>query len=366
MQSIYRLEDLRRDWQVRCAPRIEAAVHGTEAELFGLLAAKGETPESRLAQASAAAEREAQAVAGRLLADCPDWLRERKLWPDESPGDWVGRELEAALQHLPAVPLYLPPLAPVMPTRSWVIAAAVGALAGMALMTPFSLLLFGQRELGLGVGGTLGAAALVGLVGALARSPEVRSVVAQVLALSAAGTLLGGIWAYWRKGSTGWLRGSLGLGAASLLLLLTRPRMESTIDRLQLRKTLQAHLEHAADLVLAWCWAHPGRVPAELPPPPAQAALPGAVYDALSELYTDLAAGESPEGLQEMVEVLFQRFEDHGYVWSAVRAGTPFDEAMRGQYEVLGRVASGQPVRTRRATLRVGEKVERKGELRRA
>ena len=65
-------------------------------------------------------------------------------------------------------------------------------------------------------------------------------------------------------------------------------------------------------------------------------------------------------------QVLFQRFEDHGYVWSAVRAGTPFDEAMREQFEVLGRVASGQPVRTRRASLRVGEKVERKGELRRA
>jgi hypothetical protein len=366
MQPIYRLEDLRSDWQDRCAARIEEAARAAEGELSGLLTADGEALEVRLARASEAAEREARAAAGRLLADCPDWLRERKLWPDESPGDWVDRELEAALQHLPPVPLGLPPPALVMPTRSWVIAAAVGALAGMALMTPFSLLLFGQSELGLGLGGIFGAAALVALVGALARSPQARSIVAQLLVPSAAGTLLGGIWAYWRKGSTGWLRGSLGLGAAALLLLLTRPRMESGVDPVQLRKTLKAHLEHAADLVLAWCWAHPGRVPAGPPPKPRPDPLPGAVCDALSELYTDLAAGESPEGLRQMVEVLFQRFEDHGYVWSAVRAGMPFDEAMREEYEVLGRVASGQPVRTRRAPLRVGGKVERKGELRRA
>jgi hypothetical protein len=364
MQAIYRLEDLRGDWQARCAPCIKEAVHAAETQLSGLLADDGEAPEVRISRSLVTAEQEARAAAARLQADCPEWLRERKLWPDESPGDWVARELEAALQHLPPVPLYLPPPAPVMPTRSWAIAAAVGALAGMALMTPFSLLLFGQRELGLGVGSILGAAALVALVGALARSPQVRSVVAQVLALSTAGTLLGGIWAYWRKGSTGWLRGSAGLGAASLLLLLTRPRMQSAVDPLQLRKALKAHLEHAADLVLAWCWAHPVRVPAEPPAPAAGATLPGPVCDTLAELYTDLEGGCSPADLRKMVKVLFQQFADHGYVWTAVRAGTPFEEAMREQFDVLGGPAPGEPVRTRRASLRVGEKVERKGELR--
>jgi hypothetical protein len=365
MQTTYRLEDLRGDWQASRAPHLQQTVQTLETELSRLLAAEGETPEVRLARASLAAEREARDAAGRLATDCVGWLHERKLWADESPGEWVGRELDAALQHLPPLPLYLPPPTPVMPTRSWVVAAAVGALAGMALLTPFSLLLFGERDLGLGVGGILGAAALVGLVGALAHSPSVRSVVAQVLTLAAAGSLLGGVWAYWRKGSTGWLRGSLGLGAAALLLLLTRPKMRSAVDPVQLRKTLLAHLEHTADLVLAWCWAHPARVPAEPPAPPAKAALPGAVCDALAELYTDLAADSPPEALREMVEVLFQQFEAQGYVWTAVQAGTPFEEVMRERFEVLGRPAPGQPVRTRRAALCVGDKVERKGELRR-
>jgi hypothetical protein len=251
-----------------------------------------------------------------------------------------------------------------MPTRSWVVTAGVGALLGMALLTPVSLLLFGQREVGLGLGSILGAAALVALVGTLARNPNVRSVVAQILGLSAAGTLLGGLWAYWRKGSTGWLRGSLGLGAASLLLLLTRPKMESAVDPVQLRKTLQAHLEHVADLVLAWCWAHPDRVPARPDVTPASTALPGAVCDTLAELYTDLQADGSPTDLRKMVKVLFQQFADHGYLWTAIPPGTPFEEAMREQFDVLGGPSPGDPVRTRRAALQTNGKVERKGELR--
>jgi hypothetical protein len=65
-----------------------------------------------------------------------------------------------------------------------------------------------------------------------------------------------------------------------------------------------------------------------------------------------------------MFKVLFRQYADHAYLWTTIPPGTPFDEAMREQFDVLGAPSPGDPVRTRRASLQINGKVERKGELR--
>src|SRR5205823_2997838 len=127
------------------------------------------------------------------------------------------------------------------------------------------------------------------------------------------------------------------------------------------------HLGHVADLVLAWCWAHPGRLPAAPQAPPEQSPrLPALFCAALADLRHQLASGGTPADLRDSVEEVLQRFEEGGYEWKAIAANTPFDEAMKEDFDTFGVIAPGQPVSTRRAALRHRGELVRKGELRRA
>ena len=108
MQPIYRLEDLRSDWQDRCAARIEEAARAAEGELSGLLTADGEALEVRLARASEAAEREARGEAWALLRLLPERHRQvlvRRYGMGGGPpqshkevGDWLGVKEERSRQ----------------------------------------------------------------------------------------------------------------------------------------------------------------------------------------------------------------------------------------------------------------------------
>jgi hypothetical protein len=307
-----------------------------------------------------------------LLPQCLTWLREAKVWPDSAALDeFVLRELVAALQQLPALELSLPEATPRLPVWSSAVAAGGGALLGMLLLTPLALLLVGQRDIGLCVGGILGSAALVTLVGLLAGAPQIRAAVSSVLLVSGTGSLVGGVWAYWRNQSTGWLRGSLGVLGTGFVVFLARPRLvwPARAEYLQrVRGQLVTHLGHVADLVLAWCWSHPGRLPAGPQGEKEPAAhLSGQVWASLADLRTQLACADGAvDDLHDSVEELLQRFEDDGYEWKAIPAHTPFAEAMKEDFETVGLIGPGQPVRMRRAALRYRGQLLRKGELRRA
>jgi hypothetical protein len=86
----------------------------------------------------------------------------------------------------------------------------------------------------------------------------------------------------------------------------------------------------------------------------------------LADLHAQLKPGSStPEDLRDSVEALFQRFEEDGYKWKAIAADAPFDEAMTEDFETIGVITPGQPVRTRRPAIRYRGQLVRKGELRR-
>lgn len=365
MASSVRLEDLRTEWQSRCAALVRESAGVAAAKVIALPPAAGESAEARAARAAGVIEATSREAADRMAHDLRGWLSEKGLWPDQSPAGWLENDLRAASQHLPGAPLPDAVVELRLPTRSWVIAGGVGAVVGMILATPLSLLLLGQREVGLGLGGVLGAVGFVALVGWLADQPKVRKVLGAALAVSAGATLIGGVWSMLRGGSDDLVKGSLGLGLAAAVVWLTRPRMSSGMDAAAVDRLTRLHLERVADLVLAWGWAHPHRQPPEAVAATGADKLPGNGRDALAELYTDWQAGSTADNLKELVEVLFQQLRTDGYRWEVVPPGTPFSDDLLERFEVVGRVTAGQPVRTRRAALWDGDAVSKKGELRR-
>jgi hypothetical protein len=366
MTSAVRLEDLRTSWQARCSGVVGKCAEAAAAKVVAQSNTADESADVRAARTLGVIEVTTREAAEQMAGDLSGWLGGQGLWPDKSPTGWLENDLRAAARHLPAAALPGPVVDLRLPTRSWVIAAGVGAVVGMILATPLSLLLLGQREVGIGLGGLLGAVGLVALVGWLADRPKVRRVLGGALAVSAGGTLIGGIWSLSRGGSDDLLKGSFGLGLAASVVWLTRPRMTTGLDAASVSRAVRAHLEHVADLVLAWGWAHPCRQPPETVAAAVADKLPGNGQSALAELYTDWQAGCTADNLKEMVEVLFQQLRTDGYRWEVVPHGTPFGEDMLERFEVVGRVTAGQPVRTRRAALWVGDEVSKKGELRRA
>jgi hypothetical protein len=262
---VERLEDAHRDWWSVCAKGIEECVHDEVLHLSGRLPdpVGPVTPvmAAHLADVNRCLREWSEKT---LLSQCLAWMRETKRWPDSVSGDGCAHsELTAALQNLPSFEMPVPEPTFQVPAWSSAVAAASGAFLGMLLLTPLTLLLLGQRETGLFAGGIIGSASLVALVGILAKTPRVRAALAFALPLAAAGSLLGGLWSYWRGNSTSWLRASLGLLATGFVILLSRPQPKWPAREeflKHIRKQIHLHLREVAELVLAWCWAHPARL----------------------------------------------------------------------------------------------------------
>lgn len=370
-----RLEDLRPEWQTSCAPLIQECVDGIATRVTGMLATPVEKARAEYDSEFALLVQQLvrEWADRRLLPHCLRFLREGNLWPNtESSDALVCAEMTAGLQKMPGFLCKLPASEPAVPLRSWTIAAGLGALAGMIPGALLSWALTERREAGLVIGAVMGAIGLVTLVGVLAESPGVRTALTYALTVSTAGTLFGGVRAYWKQESTsGWLKGGLGLIAAWFVVFLARPRLnaparEKVVE--QLRHDVASHLRHVADLVLSWCWAHPERLPRTKTAATSTEAeaLPGPVSRCLGNIYTRLmSANGEKDGLQDAVEELMQRFEDAGFEWKLVPDGTPFDEAMKRDFETFTRIEPGQPVRTRRPALRLDGRLVQKGELQR-
>jgi hypothetical protein len=300
-----RLEDLRTPWQAACGPAIdEAASRIAEQATNRLAPSSDEAASPTPPELSPAVDPLVRDWAeGVLLPTCLRWLKDTNRWPGDDRRDdaVVHDEMAAALQHLPTFPGSIPPPSLTLPLRAWAMAAAIGAGTGMLLLTPVSLVLLGQREIGLFAGGIAGATTLVVVLGILAGTPAVRSALGTALTVSSAGSLLAALVSHWRsRPGVGWFRAALVTLASAFVTLLARPRVER-LRRVDLVRELQhrlpGHLRHVADLVLSWCWVHPAResgAQSSSPPFPAPQ-IPSGVCLALAELHRALAtaAGRS-------------------------------------------------------------------------
>jgi hypothetical protein len=274
-----------------------------------------------------------------------DWLRDRQDWEGEVSGSRVLHELAGIREGLapfePALPV---PDVRVEPT-AWILPAAAGAAIGALALTPLSLLLLNSREVGLFAGGVLGAAGLVGLIALLLSRPGLAS------GLKWAGRVgvPVALWAGVRGRPIGWLRAAGSTLGAWFLLGTVRPRAAlptraEVLDPLdpQVRRLLI----HDADLVLAWCWAHPDRLGRRDGPPGDEVPpLAGAVFRALRDVRAVVRDPASTrDDFADAAEALLQRLEDVGYRWIEVERGTPYDESMESCFRKFAMIAIGQPV----------------------
>ncbi len=286
-----------------------------------------------------------------VMPACLAWLREKGYWGQgESRETRAINEIAGALDALTPFTPKLPVPVATIKNYSWAIPSAAGAVIGAVALAPLTLLLFNSREIGLFLGGVLGAAGLVALVGLLASRPDIAGGLETGLKWFGFLAVPIGLWRGVRGRPLGWLRAA-GYTLASWLLLGTvRPRVvrPSRAEVLAaLDEQVRGLLVHDADLVLSWLWAYPGRLEAAESVAAGPEVLSASICDALGTLRTTLD-GASPrtEDLSDAAEALLQRVQEEGYEWKSVARGTPYEMAMAATFSKFGMIDVGQPVET--------------------
>jgi hypothetical protein len=370
MTGMHRFEDLLPDWRKAYAERVAAAAAVVAKEAATGLPVPVDLGHARRAALSAVvSDAAARFAVDELLPAVLGWLAERQLGPPEAVVHRVRVEAATALrQRLPTFDAQLPLPASRIPFFSWAVAAVGGAVLGCLALTPLSLLLLGQREPGLMVGGPAGAGLTVGLLAWLSQRPKILDALQKVVGAAGVIAALGGVVQVFRQRSFGTLKTAAWIAGAWLVLLTARPRLVApTRDECQesLRPQVERFLAHAADLVLALCWSHPDRNEAAPVSPKDAAGLPEALADALGVLQAvsdDEAA--SDKHLRGAVRAVLQRARVEGYEWQTVPAGTPYEAALEDRFECFDSVEVGQAVETLEPALLRRGKLIKPGMLR--
>lgn len=293
---------------------------------------------------------------------CLEWLGTDPLGVssnvrlNETDKAYIVNQVNLSLENLPEIQLFAPQShAHISPSR-WALTASLGAFLGMLLLAPISNILFGQRLFGLFTGGLLGSATLVLIFSSIASHPA----------------LLGnngepkksGLMALFRPLAS--IRSSLTQFLLSPKLAWVNASFKSTFEP-QIKSVLTQRLQY----VLASCWfeIHQTQTRAKQAQKQDESRsepLPGAVYQALADLYLDFKQTNQSqsEHFLDAIDVLFQRFEDSRYQWVFVDAGTLLTREVQAQFDTLGVIPENTPVKTRRPALVIDGKVIFKGELR--
>ncbi len=300
-----------------------------------------------------------------LVPFCARWLSARLASGNEASSVSVPLEpSHLRLRDLPPPPTLCTAVDEwSVPGSSWALAAALGAAAGMLAGAPLSLLVLGGRELGLFLGALAGSAAAVALLAKLSQSPGLRRwVVVASTASTAAATVhgcLGG-----RRSA--WWRTTFLAAASTLLACLATPRPTRTrqIANLQEQERhLRRHLEHLADLILAWTWAtvassSAGDAEASVDESPRLGKLS---LLGLAELYQERWLDrDRPDVLAGLIDEFFDLLQVDGLAFVAVSAGG-YEPAWREQFQ--GLFTAGRRVRQRRPAALYRGRLVLKGEL---
>ena len=299
-----------------------------------------------------------------VLPACLEWLREKGFWTgDEARENRALNEIAGALDELTPFTVKLPVPVASVKNIAWIIPSAAGAAIGSIALAPLTLLLFNSREIGLFAGGVLGAAGLIALVSLLASRPDIAGGLETGLKWVGFIAVPLGFWRGLRGRPLGWLRAGAYTLASWLLLGTVRPRvvMPGRAEVLAaLDDPIRTLLHHDADLLLAWCWAHPARIETNASGSSDDHGLSGSVCDAIGTLRLILAnRSASAEDLADAAEAMLQRIEEEGYEWRSVERGTPYDLTMASLFSKFGMIDVGQPVETLKpATVRDGIAVQ--------
>ncbi len=366
MTKFDRLEDVTPRWRAYFSEGLARAEQeqvrlGVEAVLPERVDVVDPTQVERII--TAVVETRRRRVRDSVMPACVGWLREKGFWTGgEARENRAVNEIAGALDGLTPFRPSLPVPVATVKNMAWIMPAAVGAALGSVvvslLMSPVDGRVFGAFA-----GGVLGAAGLVALVGFLASRPDVASGLETGLKWVGFIAVPLGFWRGLRGRPLGWLRAGGYTMASWLLLGTVRPRvvLPARAEVLaMLDDRIREMLAHDADLVLAWCWAHPDRLDLDGAGAEISPVLSGSVCDALGTLRAILADRSSaPEDLADAAEAMLQRIQEEGYEWRSVERGTPYDLTMASLFSKFGMIDVGQPVETlKAATVRGGVAVQ--------
>ncbi|QVL31649.1 hypothetical protein KIH39_22830 [Telmatocola sphagniphila] len=353
MSSIYRLEDLLPRWQERMAPLVADQTEALVEEMLRPMPTWINSADpAQQYQLEDTLRRKAEELAvTTLLPQGLDWLNQQNFGPSPAKSERVKIELLSAIrQRIPACQLFLPKPTQEIPTRSWVYSAALGAGIGCLLLTPLSLLLLGEREPGLALGGVVGAGSAVGAIGWLSRQSKFQRYAEFILAATTLTSGVVGLYRLIRRDSLGLLKTAGWFGAGWLLVTLARPRkvgLSHSESGEILQPQVRAYLNHLADLVLSLCWSHPDREDKILSSSSESNGIPESIADALGVIRQICDDPQSAEKhLSGAVRILMQRIRDQGYEWRTIPSGTLYSDDLKNLFEVFGMVEIGQPVET--------------------
>jgi hypothetical protein len=371
MAGFERFEDLLPEWRQLNAGRLSKKAVAIADDATANFSAKTDTTTllQQLSVSDAFKSAVSQFAVDELLPSCLDWLTERQCGPPGSIRDRVRAEATVALrQRLPAFQPRSPLPRLLIPYTSWALPASGGAALGSLALTPLSLLLLGQREPGLLVGGIFGAGLAVGLIAWLSQRPKLLSGLQKVIGATSLLTAIGGIVAVYRAQSVRLLKAAGWITGCWILLLLVRPRLVGP-SRAECHEALLPQAElllaQAADLALALCWTHPDAKKGDYENKLEGSTIPDRVVDAIGVLNAVSEDENAPDHhLRNAIRALLQRVREEGYQWQIVAEGTPYDVSLEERFDCFGMIEIGQTVEMLEpARIRNG-KPDKRGQLR--
>ena len=341
------------------ASEIDAAVNEAAAAFVTHLGREPYPGASDLAAARGAAE---ASLKQRVLS--PEWLSAARSGTDVSSADVARLRLgfDAVMQPL-LVPA--PQDASVISPLRLAMAAAIGAVAGMMLLTPLARLLLDMRDTGLFIGAPLGAGALVLAAWFAAGSKWLRGILTAALGVAAAaeiwGVLTGGgvlrrVWRMLGGRRSAMQRIALYLCIIFVLLFAKR---RPDYDRRGYEDTILAALRQWTDegiiaLVLLAGW-DAGTVDKS-------ANREDSLY-ALVARIRDLQAIPK-ENLEFAIQELVQETRNMGFSGGQGQRPLTWKEDMRREYDTFAHVEPGDLVIVEREPVCIDDAVKSKGLVR--
>jgi hypothetical protein len=302
-----------------------------------------------------------------LIEKCFLWLTEKGYWhKKDCDRVMVITEVRSGLSRLRRE-LFPEAESSEIDRHSWALSIAICSALGALLLSPLGAVLMDARTPGVFFGAVAGAYIATRGLEQLGHHRKVGELLRTAFGVAGSGLAASGMWRA--------LRGRLGGGARAfveaalvwLLALLLKPGPVIAASGQVFGKRFVDDLRWKADLALALLWASPERQvrveerEPELPVP----VLAGPICAALSDLRKDLDSIEPASELRDSLEALFQRFEEDGYEWKFVPAGTEFEPEMENIFKTFGNIRPGEPVKTRQAAILRRNKLIDRGELRR-
>ncbi len=357
-QAIIEQQDRIEHIRASLEPHFDTAVNQAASAFLGGLGDQNSPSDADVAAASAAAH---SVLKRHALSET--WLS-AVVGSDEVSQDQRSRIELVFDTVLPPPTIPQPQDASTMSSARLALAAAVGAVFGMMVLTPFARLLLDMRDTGLFIGAPIGAALLVLASWHAAHNKWIKNMLVGVLGVAT----LAEVWAFLSGGGVfGRLWRALGgqrssskriLIYALVILVLVFSKRVPRIDRRGYERTVTCILSQWLDeavIVLAFL-LHPSSTTQPVPDTDSM------LCDLVAKIKALPAVGR--DNIEFAIQELIQETKNMGFAGDDGVRQLVWEESMREKYETFGHIEPGDVVFIVRDSVRFKDVVKQKGLVR--